>query len=253
MQQLNRSYGPEGGLTCGFNDYQLAEFIQQKRRIEGKIPTVNAVKMVGPQSDQSWVLGPNVYINSEGQLINPDATSNVWIGHLYDGPGIAPNRTSCNILLPLSIDPLRCLIDHMHSNLAHNFYPGLLVMGSFAMALHYETILSKYMNCPVPLAYGESGTGKTTALRCGLSIVGAHPRSNPSRFYSKGSTEKFADICCHSYLPFAIDDPKSKSMINDLTISLFNGANATTFKRGDTLPISLPVISANFTTSEEAK
>lgn len=31
MQKLNHSYR-EGGLTCGFNDYQLAEYIQQKRR-----------------------------------------------------------------------------------------------------------------------------------------------------------------------------------------------------------------------------
>lgn len=42
MQKLNHSYR-EGGLTCGFNDYQLAEYIQQKRR---KLPKV--VVKVGP-------------------------------------------------------------------------------------------------------------------------------------------------------------------------------------------------------------
>ncbi len=46
MQQLNQSYG-EGGLTCGFNDYQLEEFIQQKLRREGNIGKVMAVSMVG--------------------------------------------------------------------------------------------------------------------------------------------------------------------------------------------------------------
>ena len=60
MQKLNHSYR-EGGLTCGFNDYQLAEYIQQKRR---KLPKV--VVKVGPLEDGSWVLGPDIYINSNG-------------------------------------------------------------------------------------------------------------------------------------------------------------------------------------------
>ena len=38
MQQLNHSFR-EGGLTCSFNDLQLAEFIQQKLRSEGKLRT----------------------------------------------------------------------------------------------------------------------------------------------------------------------------------------------------------------------
>lgn len=44
------------------------------------------------------------------------------------------------------------------------------------MAMHYGTILAKYMNCAVPVAFVESGTGKTTALRCGLALVGASSR-----------------------------------------------------------------------------
>ena len=43
MSQLNHSFH-QGGLTCGFNDFQLAEFIQQKRRGVGKLPKGYAVK-----------------------------------------------------------------------------------------------------------------------------------------------------------------------------------------------------------------
>ena len=248
MQLLNHSYG-EGGLTCGFNDYQLSEFIQQKRRKAGKLPKGKAVVKVGPQDDGSWVLGPNIYISSAGEEISPDDSNFFWVGHMYNGPGIAPQNTACSIQYPLMLEPLCNLIEYLMNTMGHNFFPTLMVMGSCAMALHYKTILSKFLFCPVPLAFGNSGAGKTTALRCGLAITGCHPE----RFYSKATVEKYIELSADSYMPFAIDDPKSKAAINDLTISLFNGAKGATIKRGERIPSCMPVISANFTTSEQMK
>ena len=89
MQQLNNSF-KEGGLTCSFNDYQLSEYIQQKRRKAGRIPVKRAVERVGPQRDGTWVLSPSAYISDDGLLIDADHSKYMWIGHLYDGPGIAP-------------------------------------------------------------------------------------------------------------------------------------------------------------------
>lgn len=250
MQQLNHSYGQEGSLTCSFNDYQLCEFIQQKRRAAGKLPKGYAVMKVGQQEDGSWVFGEDIYLHENGTQMDASESKYVWISHLYTGPGIAPQDSSCSIDLPLCTDPLTSLILHMRDMLKHNFYPGLLVMGSSAMALHYQTIISQFFFCPIPLAFGIAcGTGKTTALRCGLSIVGAHP----ARFYSKESGEKYSEISSQSNLPFAIDDPKSQAAISDLSIALFNGAKATTLKRGDSKPLSMPIISANFTTSDKVK
>lgn len=71
MEQLNSSI-KEGGLTCSFNDFQLSEYIQQKRRKAGRIPVKHAVEKVGPQSDGSWVLSPSVHINTDGELIDAD-------------------------------------------------------------------------------------------------------------------------------------------------------------------------------------
>ena len=215
MHLLNHSYG-EGGLTCGFNDYQLAEYIQQKRRKAGKLPGGKAVMKVGPQEDASWVLGPNTYISPTGAEIDAKESSCVWVGHMYDGPGIAPQHTACSVQLPLTTKPLHDLLQYLVTTMGHNFIPSLLVMGSCAMALHYNTILGKFLFCPVPLAFGESGTGKTTALRCGLSIVGAY-----RRFFSKATVEKYAELSSDSCLPFGIDDPKSRAAISDLTIALF--------------------------------
>ena len=93
----------------------------------------------------------------------------------------------------------------------------MMTAGSFAMALHYETILKQFLFCPVTLAYGtKSGTGKTSASHIGQSPTGAYP----SRFVSKASSEKYSEMCSSSYLPLAVDDPKSKSAISDLCISL---------------------------------
>ena len=128
--------------------------------------------------------------------------------------------------------------------------PSMMLAGACCMALHYKQIVRKFLFCPVPIAFGKTpGTGKTTALCCGLSPLGVYP----SRFVSKATYEKYSDLCCSSYLPLGIDDPKSKSAISDLVISLFNGAKGATLKRGEQEPTAMAVISANFTTIEQEK
>ena len=227
--QINHSYG-EGGLTCSFTDFQLSEFVQQKRRREGKLPVKKAVAEVGPQEDRSWALGPSLHFNSDGQLLDISQSKYTWIGHLYEGPKIAPQVTACQIQLPISTAPLKEMLMWAEDNLKHNFIPSVLVVGSFAMALHYTTFIKKFFFCPVPIAYStRSGTGKTTALRMGLGVMGCHP----SRFVSRASYEKYFDMCTTSYLPLAVDDPKSRDAVSDLAAALFNGAKEATVRRGE--------------------
>ena len=232
MQQI-------GGLTCSFNDYQLAEYIQHRRRNAGKLPVKMSVDHVGPQPDGSWVLGPSLFIRV---LEDPDESKYAWIGHLYEGPGISHHSTACSIQLPLSSSPLQDLYAWAERKMHHNFVPCMLLAGAGAMALHYKRILDTFLFCPIPIAYGKtSGTGKTTALAISLSPTGAYP----SRFVSKATYEKYADLCSSSYLPLAVDDPKSKGAISDLVIS------RATMKHGEKTPTSMAVISSNFTTLEQ--
>ena len=42
-----------------------------------------------------------------------------------------------------------------------------------------------FLFCPVPIAFGESGTGKTTALQCGMAMLAGLT----DRFHSKCSLE----------------------------------------------------------------
>ena len=103
--------------------------------------------------------------------------------------------------------------------------------------------------CPIPLAFGESGTGKTTALLCGLSLLGIQD----NRFYSKVTKEKILQLLCDSGVPLGVDDPQSRSDINRLLIDLFNGAKNGPLSHGEKKPQSTCVIAANFTTLDQQR
>ena len=176
----------------------------------GILPVKTAVEHVGPQEDGTWVLGPSLFFDKFGTLLDPDESKYAWIGDLYEGHGIAHQSSACLVNLPPTIDPLRQWYAWAKQ---HNFVPCMLLSGSCCMALYYKTIVDTFLFCPIPIAYGRtSGTGKTTALSIGLGPTGSYP----SRLLSKATYEKFADLCSSSYLPLGVDDPKSQSIISDL-------------------------------------
>lgn len=162
---------------------------------------------------------------------------------------MAKQSEECNIELPLTTDPLHSLMASLRLHFEHNFMPCVLVMASVVIALHYQTFLKKFKSCPVPLAFGESGTGKTTALWCALALIGAQN----NYFFSKLSKEKALQLCCTLNIPIGIDDPQSKGDINRLIIDLFNGARNATFAHGSNKPTTTCIIAANFTSSDQQR
>ena len=54
-------------------------------------------------------------------------------------------------------------------------------------------------------------------------------------------------------MPLGIDDPKSKSSISDLVMTLYGGANEGTISRGSCNPTCKAIISANFVVNESEK
>ena len=197
MAQINFSHS-QGGLTCSFNDYQLAEYIQHRRRTAGRLPVKHAVERVGPQADGSWVLGPSLFFNRQGTLLNPDESMYAWLGNVYEEPGIAHQSSACPIKLPLSIEPLRELYKWGRENMHQNFIPCMLLAGSCCMALHYKTILNRFLFCPIPIAYGKtSGTGKTTALSIGLSPLGAYLPALYQKLHMRSMLTCAPQAICH--------------------------------------------------------
>ena len=124
---------------------------------------------------------------------------------------------------------LKPFIAILSETLKHNFIPGLLTLGSTALMLHYQLLIEKLRYCPIPLAFGPSGTGKTTAIECGMSLIGAEN----SRLYSKVTREKVYELCAESSgLPLAVDDPHSKSDNSKLLVDLYNGKKGGSIVRG---------------------
>jgi len=234
---------------CSFTDKEVSEFIQAKKRRDGHLETKKAVSRVGRQENGSWVLNEEVLVGVSGQQVGLDTSPYIWIGHLLEGPGVAKPGDAIPVEVPLNSQRLEPLVQALRSILKHNFFPGMLVLGACAMSLHYEAILSKFLNCPVAVAFGPSGTGKTTALRGGLAIVGAYP----NRFFSRGTKEKYLELCCESTIPIGIDDPSVQKDIDSLILDLFNGAKSGSITRGERKPCTTAVISANFTTTSREK
>ena len=108
MKMIKSSF-PSWGLTCSFQDHQLSQFIQIKRRTAKHIPTKKAVSLVGPQDN-----------------------------HVCD------NASACKIYLPLDDQSLEPLLNQLKVIMRHNFFPTLMLMGSTVMALHYSAIKNKF-------------------------------------------------------------------------------------------------------------
>ena len=233
-------------LQCSFTDKELNEFIQFKKMQAQGLPKKYAVHQVGLQSDGTWVMSRNSHFSGRGKVLNAEDSRYIWVGHVFNGPGIAHDSQQCNIELPLSTDPLCFLLDKLKKHTKHNFIPCVMTIAGTILALHYQKTLQKLKFCPVPLAFGESGTCKTTALLCGLSLLGAQE----SRFFSKLTKEKILRMCSTNNIPLGVDDPQSQ---NDILIDLYNGAKSGTVNRGECKPSSTCVISANFTTVNQQR
>ena len=162
---------------------------------------------------------------------------------------MASKADQCAIELPLTTDPLCSLMGHLQNHFQHNFMPCVMTMAAGVLCLHYETMLKKWKNCPIPLVFGNSGTGKTTALLCALALYGAQD----THFYSKVTKEMVLHICSSTGIPIGVDDPQSKNEISRLMIDLYQGFMNSTISRGSKKPSTTCLISANFTTIEQQR
>ena len=113
-----------------------------------------------------------MHISSDGSHVNAYESGFIWISDLYMGSDKAP---ACNIYLPMNDQSLEPLLNQLKVIMKHIFFPALMLMESSVMALLYNTVKTKFGFCPIPIAFGHPRTGKTTALKCCLSMMGLLP------------------------------------------------------------------------------
>ena len=248
MKCLNFSYRT-ACLQCSLSDKDVSEYVQFLKRESLNLPKKYAIHRVGQQIDNTWVFSRNVHISSSGVRIPTENSSFVWIGDVFIGPGIASQKDECSISLPLSSDPLNHLLRKLQEVLKHNFMPCVLLMASGILCLQYETMLKKLNFCPIPIAFGVAGTGKTTALQSTMALMGALK----NRLFSKITKAKMLQLCGASGIPLGVDDPESKTEVSRLVIDLYNGASSATVSHGIIKPTSTCIIASNFTTDDQQR
>ena len=64
------------------------------------------------------------------------------------------------------------LIDVQKRYMGKNFASALFVLGGVGLAVHFEQLTSLYDGIPIIMAYGEPVTGKSTAVRCAMAVIG---------------------------------------------------------------------------------
>lgn len=84
-----------------------------------------------------------------------------------------------------------------------------------------SSFIEKLKSCPITIGYGHSGTGKTTSLHSGLSLLGADAWFK----VLLPSAAKAFQLCSITNIPLGLDDPDSKSNYAGLLIDLFHGAS----------------------------
>ena len=60
----------------------------------------------------------------------------------------------------------------MRTAFQHNFIPAMFVLGHGVVSMNAELVASRLDCCPVTVAVGASGLGKTMALKTALSMIG---------------------------------------------------------------------------------
>ena len=248
MKEISSSY-KVACLQCSFSDKELSEFIQLKKRKAQPIPVKYAVSHVGQHADGTWVLGNNSYFSNDGTPITLENSKYVWIGDMYQGKGVAKDTDQCNISHPLSTDCLNSILVLLKRTMGHNFYPAVMTIAGTVMALHYTQFMKTMKSCPITLAYGSSGTGKTLSLHAALSLMGA----DDNRFYREVTPAMVTNLCSVTNIPLGVDDPDSKGAFSKVVMDVYGGAKKGTISRGETRPISTVVISSNFPTVDQQR
>ena len=180
------------------------------------------------------MLSKDLQIDIEGKEINSAESGYVWLddSHMHDALLLSSDiMLSCHSPVQLVVRLLRCC--------KHNALSSLLTVSGVLMAFHYETIVSLWGECPITVGFGPSETGKSTAIKLGLAMVGMDETAK----YVSGSAAFFLERSALAIWNRCPPEPNSIKP-SDVIVSIYNGAKTANMKRNLT-PRSCPVFASN--------
>ena len=114
--------------------------------------------------------------NEDGIRIPVSESEYIWIS------GMIGNRQLSNVapafdaaIIPLKESAQQALIDTLSclkQAVGNNFASAFFTIASAGMCLHYENVIEIYGMCPTPVAVGVKNTGKSTAARTAIALLG---------------------------------------------------------------------------------
>ena len=205
MDLVNHSFG-SGGMTCGIDQNTLPYFVQTLKRKTLNLPTKVAVPKP-MKIGNCYFLNENVTVDEYGNLMDFPSSSYVWLKKdlLSDSDKILVTDILPKIQVPFQCNLMELFLS-LEKCLKHNFIPCILVIAGAAMSFHYKKVVEVFGGCSIVVATGAAATGKSTAVKAGLSIMGC---ANNNMFV-KGTNRALLERSSLSCLPYGIDDPKSK-------------------------------------------
>ena len=154
-----------------------------------------------------WYMGSKWRSMCLGMIIELSETAYVWISDVFSGPEIPRASLACRLEPSLSTISLHPLLEALKLHLVHNYYSALLFIGLTILTLHYQEFIECLRYCPIPLACGDSGTGKTTILHCHWWEHGKQG------FSAKPQGRRFSTCCECAGIPLGLDDPTPRQTL----------------------------------------
>lgn len=254
IQALNESL-ESGALMCQLYSAELNKYVMKltnefcREQASLGIPfnqyVKKAAECLGRQPRSNiWVLNEDVQLTEDGELIPSTETEYIWLG------GMVGNRALSNVapaddaaIVPLMTTAQKALdatLSCLKTAVRNNFVAAFFLISSAGMALHYETVMEKYVMCPTPIGVGLKNAGKSTAAKTAIALLGT-----PQFFVRDFSTSQTSVLSSRKTFPTVLDDPSDLSKVKDLIDNTFN-AGARTRSRCTNVSRTTALITMNW-------
>ncbi len=215
VQALNESL-EAGALMCQLYNGELNKYVMKlttefcRNQMQLGIPKVHYLKTAaecpGRQpGSKVWVLNEDVQLDECGSRILPIDSEYIWLGTMTGNrnlASVAPASDAASI--PLFTSPQSTLdetLTCLRQAVANNYTPAFFLIASAGMAVHYELIIETYGMCPMPVAVRRKNTGKSTAARTALALLGT-----PQFFVREFSTAQTFVLNSRKTFPTVYDE-----------------------------------------------
>ena len=254
VQALNESL-ESGALMCQLYSVELNKYIMNltntfcREQVEQGMDRVQYIKKaavcLGRQPDSNvWVLNDKVHLDTSGKQIATDMSEYIWLGSMIGNrrnlSNVAPPSDAA--VIPMKEQPkvaLNRTLTSLKEAVDNNFVSAFILIASAGMSMHYESILEKYGMCPTPVGVGRKNTGKSTAAKTALALIGT-----PQFFVREFTSVQTATMNSRKTFPTVFDDPTDIPKVKAMIDNSFN-AGARSTSRNTSVSRSVGIITIN--------